>query len=58
MGALPQILRNGILKPMGMPQFPDITDEQIEAVRAHITNEAWNAYERNNSEGGAPTSAD
>ncbi|WP_129778363.1 outer membrane protein assembly factor BamB family protein [Peristeroidobacter soli] len=47
---LPQILRDGILKPLGMPQFPDITDEQIAAVRAHITNEAWNAYE---SKGGA-----
>lgn len=46
MRALPQILRNGILKPLGMPQFPDITDEQIEAVRAHITNEAWSAYQR------------
>lgn len=42
---LPQILRNGILKPLGMPQFADITDEQIAAVRAHITNEAWRAYE-------------
>jgi PQQ-dependent dehydrogenase (methanol/ethanol family) len=45
LGALPQILRNGILKPLGMPQFPDITDEQIEAVRAHITNEAWRAFD-------------
>jgi hypothetical protein len=58
MGALPQILRNGILKPMGMPQFPEITDEQIEAVRAHITNEAWNAYERNNGEGSMQTLSD
>lgn len=43
--ALPQILRDGILKPLGMPQFPHITDDEIAAVRAHITNEAWRAYE-------------
>ncbi|HEU4485643.1 MAG TPA: PQQ-binding-like beta-propeller repeat protein [Povalibacter sp.] len=45
LSVLPQILRDGILKPLGMPQFPDITDEEIAAVRAHITNEAWRAYE-------------
>jgi PQQ-dependent dehydrogenase (methanol/ethanol family) len=44
--SLPQILRHGILKPLGMPQFEDLTDHQIEAVRAYIINEAWNAYEK------------
>ena len=44
LGILPQILRDGILKPLGMPQFPDITDEEIAAVQAHIINEAWDAY--------------
>src|SRR5690606_24320189 len=42
---LPQILRDGILKPLGMPQFSDITDEEIAALQAHITNAAWDAYE-------------
>ena len=41
---LPQILRDGILKPLGMPQFADITDEEIAAVQAHIMNEAWDGY--------------
>jgi quinohemoprotein ethanol dehydrogenase len=41
---LPQILRDGVLKALGMPQFADITDEEIAAVRAHIINEAWNGY--------------
>ena len=43
-GTLPQILRDGILKPLGMPQFADITDEEIAAVLAHIMNEAWDGY--------------
>lgn len=46
LGILPQILRGGILKPLGMPQFPDITDDEIAALRAHITNEAWSAYQK------------
>ena len=41
---LPQILRGGILKPSGMPQFADITDEEIAAVQAYIMNEAWDGY--------------
>ena len=45
LGILPQILRDGILKPLGMPQFADITDEEIAAVQAHIMNEAWDGWD-------------
>lgn len=41
---LPQILRDGILKSSGMPQYADITDEEIAAVQAYIINEAWVGY--------------
>ena len=41
---LQQILRDGILKPSGMPQYADITDEEIAAVQAYIMNEAWVGY--------------
>jgi len=44
LGILPQILRDGILKPLGMPQYADMTDEEIAAVQAHIMNEAWDGY--------------
>jgi hypothetical protein len=27
-----------------MPQYADITDEEIAAVQAHIMNEAWDGY--------------
>jgi hypothetical protein len=30
---------------MGMPQFPEVTAQDITALQAYITNEAWAAYE-------------
>jgi PQQ-dependent dehydrogenase (methanol/ethanol family) len=42
---MPQIIRQGAYRSMGMPQFPEITDQDITALQAYITNEAWAAYE-------------
>jgi PQQ-dependent dehydrogenase (methanol/ethanol family) len=42
---MPQIIHQGVYRSMGMPQFPDITDEEITALQAYITNEAWAAYD-------------
>jgi PQQ-dependent dehydrogenase (methanol/ethanol family) len=42
---MPQIIREGAYRSMGMPQFPEITDRDITALQAYITNEAWAAYE-------------
>jgi mono/diheme cytochrome c family protein len=47
---MPLIIRQGVYRSMGMPQFPDITDDQITALQAYITNEAWSAYEAQEKE--------
>jgi mono/diheme cytochrome c family protein len=43
---MPLILRQGAYRSMGMPQFPELTDPDITALQAYISNEAWAAYER------------
>ncbi len=43
--AMPQILRQGVYSPLGMPRFPDITDKDISALQAFILNSAWAAYD-------------
>ncbi len=49
LAALPQILRQGVLSPAGMPQFKDISDEDIAALQAFIINTAWDAYDAQQS---------
>jgi quinohemoprotein ethanol dehydrogenase len=39
------IVVKGQLRPLGMPAFPDLTDADLEALRAFITNAAWEGYE-------------
>jgi hypothetical protein len=41
-----QIVRDGILSPLGMPKFGDtITDKNLPALKAYFLNGAWQAYE-------------
>jgi quinohemoprotein ethanol dehydrogenase len=42
---MPQILRAGLFRSLGMPVFPAVTDEQIKQLQAYIVNEAWKAYQ-------------
>ncbi|MDH4560498.1 PQQ-binding-like beta-propeller repeat protein [Pseudomonas sp. BN411] len=39
------IVQQGALKPIGMPQFETMTDEEAEAIYAYIINSAWAAHE-------------
>jgi quinohemoprotein ethanol dehydrogenase len=43
--AMPSILREGKLLPMGMPQFAHLSDADIEAIQAFIESRAWEDYE-------------
>ena len=43
--ALEQIVIGGALKSRGMPQFPDQTRSNIEAIYAYLIGEGWIAYE-------------
>jgi mono/diheme cytochrome c family protein len=43
--ALEQIVIGGTLKSHGMPQFPDQTTANMEAIYAYLIDEGWNAYE-------------
>ncbi len=43
--ALEQIVIGGALKSHGMPQFPDQTTANMEAIYAYLIDEGWNAYE-------------
>ena len=43
--ALEQIVIGGALKTRGMPQFPEQTRENIQAIYAYLIDEGWNAYE-------------
>jgi quinohemoprotein ethanol dehydrogenase len=39
------IVIKGQYRPLGMPAFPELTDEDLVALRAFITNAAWEGYE-------------
>jgi len=47
--AMPQILQKGALGSLGMPKFPDMSDEDVAALQAFIINTAWSAYNRQQS---------
>jgi PQQ-dependent dehydrogenase (methanol/ethanol family) len=36
----------GRFRSLGMPSFPELTDEDIAALRSYITNAAWDGYEQ------------
>jgi quinohemoprotein ethanol dehydrogenase len=40
-----KIVRGGAYRPLGMPQFDYLTDEQLQQIRAYIINGAWKVYE-------------
>jgi quinohemoprotein ethanol dehydrogenase len=39
------IVIGGVLRGAGMPPFPDMKDDELEAIRAYLTNQAWTRYE-------------
>lgn len=41
---LPVIVIGGLRKGRGMPNFPDITMDELKAIQAYILREAWSAY--------------
>ena len=43
--AMPAILKQGAFAPLGMPKFAKLTDQDVAALQAYITNTAWAAYE-------------
>jgi PQQ-dependent dehydrogenase (methanol/ethanol family) len=40
-----KVVRGGAYRPLGMPQFDYLTDEQLQNIRAYIINGSWKAYE-------------
>jgi hypothetical protein len=44
-GLVKDIVLRGILRPAGMPSYPDLTDAEVEAIRAYLINQAWARYE-------------
>jgi quinohemoprotein ethanol dehydrogenase len=44
--AMPVILRQGVLVPLGMPRFPNLSDDDIKSLQAYIENRAWEDYEQ------------
>jgi quinohemoprotein ethanol dehydrogenase len=42
---LKQIVVEGLLRPAGMPSFPELSDADVNALKAYITNQAWDRYE-------------
>jgi quinohemoprotein ethanol dehydrogenase len=42
---LKKIVVEGLLRVRGMPSFPELTDADVNALRAYITNQAWDRYE-------------
>lgn len=41
---MPSILEKGVLRDSGMPQFPNFSDDDVNALQAYIINQAWAAY--------------
>jgi quinohemoprotein ethanol dehydrogenase len=39
----------GRFRPLGMPSFPQLTEADLAALRAFITNAAWDGYEQQSS---------
>ena len=41
---MPSILEKGVLRDAGMPQFPNFSDDDVNALQAYIINQAWDGY--------------
>ncbi len=45
LAVFPQIIRGGLLSPLGMPEFKDVVSEaDLPALRAYILEQAWASY--------------
>jgi quinohemoprotein ethanol dehydrogenase len=44
--AMMGLILKGAYRSAGMPAFEDLTDEDIVALQAFLTNRAWEGYER------------
>jgi PQQ-dependent dehydrogenase (methanol/ethanol family) len=53
--AMPSILREGTLLPLGMPKFPNLSDADINALQAFIESRAWEDYEEQQGGPKAPS---
>jgi mono/diheme cytochrome c family protein len=45
-GILKQIVIGGALRTAGMPAFPNLSDAELDALGAYLTNQAWERFER------------
>ncbi|WP_395671688.1 PQQ-binding-like beta-propeller repeat protein [Phenylobacterium sp.] len=43
--AMPEILQQGALRQLGMPQFEHFSDDDVRALQAYIINQAWVGWE-------------
>jgi PQQ-dependent dehydrogenase (methanol/ethanol family) len=43
---LKQIVVDGLFRPAGMPSYPEMSDADLEAIRAYLINRAWAGYEK------------
>jgi PQQ-dependent dehydrogenase (methanol/ethanol family) len=50
--AMHEIVIGGLYRQAGMPAFPHLTDSDLNAIQAFVTNEAWAAYESQQSANG------
>ena len=39
-----QIVKGGLLKDLGMPEFGHVTDEEIRDIHAYVINQSWKEY--------------
>jgi mono/diheme cytochrome c family protein len=40
------IVVNGLFRQAGMPSFPNLSEDDVEAIRAYLINQAWARYEQ------------
>jgi PQQ-dependent dehydrogenase (methanol/ethanol family) len=45
-GILKQIVIGGALRTAGMPSFPNLSDAELDALGAYLTNQAWERFEQ------------
>jgi quinohemoprotein ethanol dehydrogenase len=44
--AMMREILDGAYRPSGMPAFKNINDEDVVALKAYLTEQAWNGYEK------------
>ena len=43
-GIFREVVVGGVLRSVGMPSFPNLKDEELEAIRAYLINKSWDAF--------------